>query len=195
MGLTRPCSANYAQIAKQFAAEQACKYLDMKLSQKRDRVIGNSGENPTGDLVGQPKDDKVHPVVPEHGTVSSNPARKRVKGNDTSPVPGQSQAATPGAAVASPSLFQAIALRANDLGMQQPLISVEPDEELREGFFKGSAVFKKGTRVPYGIGDVSGVLGKAECKSQVAQKVLGWMEQELLERDALARRLIQSRVA
>lgn len=167
----------------------------MKLSQKRHRVNGNSNEIHKGDQVGQPKDDHVPPVVPEQDTVPTNPARKRVKGNDASSLPGPSQVTTPGAAVTSPSVFQAIALRANDLGMQQPLICVEPDEELREGFFKGSAVFKQGTRVPYGIGDVSGVLGKAECKSQVAQKVLGWMEQELLERDALARRLIQSHVS
>lgn len=171
---------NNDQTAKQYAAKQA-------LNAVQEAMTGTSTrKNKT-----TPPKSGQQTVL--HHASSSSPVAKRVK---RPPSPGTTRefSATTSGAINDSSIFESVARAAVSLGMEAPRFDIEPEDNAREGFFKGRAIFKPGTKVPEGLGLVHGVLGKNECKAQVAQALLSWMHDEKIHREELAHSLIYKQV-
>lgn len=125
-------------------------------------------------------------------SVESPSTAKRVK---LSPAPETShrQSTTTGAP-SDKFVLSEVERTARSLGMEPPNYVIEYEDDGRTGFFSGFAAFKAGSRVPDDICQVNSVLGKSECKIQIAQKVLTWMHEEAQRRNELAETLVNQQM-
>lgn len=168
--------ANNDQRAKNFTAMQVIKYLrsEPRLagSLQTDITLGSGGRG-----------------LPSLSTLSS--AAKRVKRESQSPSPSTNHNLPTTANIPNnDSMSKTVAETAVSLGMEAPRIEVTPDENLKDGFYKGCAVWNLGARVPEGLGSVRGILGSKECKAQVEQTLLKWMQEEVHRRGSVAQSLL-----
>ena len=129
-----------------------------------------------------------------HNGLLSTPPTKRPKVKDTSSEP---EAVRNSSTMASPTgdasfIFDALKRASVSLGIPVPDIETEPDAVVGEGFFKGRAVFAPWAKVPEGLGNKNGILSKNECRVEIAQTVLEWMQQEMKQRQELAEALINN---
>ncbi|RSL63425.1 hypothetical protein CEP54_005196 [Fusarium duplospermum] len=151
-----PPTFKKAQQAKQFAAMQAYNYIQTTRGNKRPA-----------------------------STTQGSPSHTRVKAEEDNSDGGVSTIAAPpqtgGASSSTPLIRERVALLAGQMNYGIPEYFIEQDGET----WRGRPIFRNDGRIPEGVGAVSGYADRQQAEDAVAEKVLEWLEQELLAKEAM----------
>ncbi|KAH7272616.1 hypothetical protein MRS44_003127 [Fusarium solani] len=151
-----PPTFKKAQQAKQFAAMQAYSYIQSTRGNKR-------------------------PASTNQGS----PSRTRVKAEEDNSDGGVSTIAAPpqtgGASSSTPLIRERVALLAGQMNYGIPEYFIEQYGET----WRGRPIFRNDGRIPENVGAVRGYADRQQAEDAVAEKVLEWLEQELLAKEAL----------
>ncbi|EEU46071.1 uncharacterized protein NECHADRAFT_100143 [Fusarium vanettenii 77-13-4] len=151
-----PPTFKHAKQAKQFAAMQAYNYIQTTRGDKRPA-----------------------------STTQGSPSRTRVKAEEDNSDGGVSTTAAPpqtsGPSSSAILIRERVALLAGQMNYGIPEYFIEQDGET----WRGRPIFRNDGRIPEGVGAVSGHADRQQAEDAVAEKVLEWLDKELLAKEAL----------